>query len=99
MTNHFSRIGVTREVPFPGWVAPSTFRIPMPGLYEQLRVLAVADGTPTGEQDLLDGFGFEERIGGVAGNTVDRCAKGVRRAKRIHHMGWCNIHLDCLPRQ
>src|ERR1700745_259433 len=81
---------VSREITFAGRVAPGACRIPVPGLHEKIGVLAIADGSPSCREHLLDLIGTEKDVGGVAGNTIDGGSQRAKRAEPVYDMaGGC----------
>src|SRR4029077_4645762 len=81
---------VSREITFAGTIAPGAFRIPVPGLHEKIGVLAIADGSPSCREHLLDLIGTEKDVGGVAGNTIDGGSQRTKRAEPVYDMtGGC----------
>src|SRR5579864_9547502 len=81
---------VSRKITFAGRIAPGAFRIPVPGLHEKIGVLAIADGSPSCREHLLDLIRTKEDISGVAGNTIDRGSQRAKRAEPVYDMaGGC----------
>src|SRR5215469_6849872 len=70
--NHFvCRICISGEISLPRRIAPRSFGIPMPRLYEEICILPVSNDSPSRRQDFLDLVGTKENIGRIAGHAVD----------------------------
>src|SRR5208337_4468548 len=85
--DHFSRrSGISHEIPFARRIAPSALGVPMPGLHEQIRVLAITDHAPPRRKDLLDLIRPKKHFGGIARYPVYGRTKGIHGAELVHHM-------------
>src|SRR4051794_31475052 len=74
MTNHFL-VGhrVADEIAITGGIAPLPFRVPMPRLSEQFRVLTIGNRAPARFEHLFDLVWTKENVSGIAGDAVERC--------------------------
>jgi hypothetical protein len=71
VTDHFFRGSrVAGEVSLPRGIAPCALGIPVPGLHEQVGVLAVTDDSPASGENLLDLIRPKKYVGGIAGHAV-----------------------------
>src|SRR5438874_5962105 len=79
VTNHLLRRRcITHEIALAGRIAPGAFRVPMPGLYEELGVLAIRYRPPPCFENLFDLVRPEKNVCSVAGNVMHgggECAK------------------------
>src|ERR1700757_2179190 len=70
-----TKSGRSGEVAFALRIAPGSFGVPVPGLDEELGVLAVAHGLPAGGENLVEGGLGEKRVEGLGGETIDASAE------------------------
>ncbi len=68
----------------------------MPGLHEQVRVLAVRNHPPTRGKNFLDLVGAKEDIRRIAGNAIDGRSQGVLWNEFVGDMAGRDIDRDGL---
>ena len=97
VSNHFfGRSGVAGEISSSLGIAPGAPRIPMPGLHEQIGVLAITDDSPASGENLLDLIGSKKYIGGIAGYSVYCRSQRVKRAECVDRVAGRCVDTDCL---
>ena len=77
-------------------IAPGAFRIPVPRLHQQLCVLTIADGLPSGRESLRENGLSQQGINRFRGNAVDTCPEGFGRNELIDGVAGSDIDVDGL---
>src|SRR4051794_5035021 len=89
-------IGCSREIAFTTGIAPRALGIPMPGLHEELCVLAKSDRTPTRGEHRLQSFGCQVSIDGFHRYAVDSRAESLIGNEAIGFVGGRDVDINGL---
>ena len=94
VAEHLAGLAAPGEIAFAAGIAPGSFRIPVPCLNVQFRVLSIRDRLPTGAQHALDGRFGEKLIDGRPRHTIDSCSQRPVRNDRVGDMVGRDIDPD-----
>src|SRR5690242_16637128 len=96
MADERSGSRVADEVPLVAGLAPFPFRVPMPSLNVQFRVLPVTDSLPTSRENPLDHRFGEDSVGGSERNAVNAGTEGLGGAKGVRGMTRSDVNANGL---
>src|SRR5437773_2495254 len=96
MADELSGSRVAHEVALVAGLAPFSFRVPMPSLNVQFRVLPVTDRLPASRENPLDHWFGEDFVGGGERNAINPGAKRLGRAECIRDVAGGDIDANGL---
>ena len=99
VANDFSRRRAAREIAFAARIAPRAFRIPVPRLDVQFRVLPVGHRLPPRAQNFFERLRSEELVDRRRRHAVDARAQRLVRHEFVRHVVRGDVDADGLRKR